>query len=234
MQAIVLVGGFGTRLRTVLADVPKPMAPIQDKPFLAHLLHYLKKHGITKVVFPVHYMGEKIRAYFQSHYAGIAIQYVEEEQPLGTGGAIVNALKEMPETHEPVFVLNGDTFLQLDYQAMYEQHQCAGSALTMALRRVDDCSRYGKVVSENKRITEFREKGEHGQGLINAGVYLIHPDLFAQFDLPLQFSFENDFLIPHLSALSPQPFIANDYFIDIGIPEDYARAINDLPALHRS
>src|ERR1700735_1382194 len=118
MQAIVLVGGFGTRLRSVLADVPKPMAPIQDKPFLAHLLHYLKKHGITNVVFPIHYMGEKIRAYFQSQYDGINIQYVEKAQPLGTGGAIVNALSVIPEVRDPIFVINGDTFLKLDYQSM--------------------------------------------------------------------------------------------------------------------
>jgi len=233
MQAIVLVGGFGTRLRTVVTDLPKPMAPIQDKPFLAHLLLNLKRHGITNVVLPIHFMGEKIRAYFQSEYAGISIQYAVEEQPLGTGGAIVNALKFISATDEPVFVLNGDTFLQLDYQAMYEQHQQTGASLTMALRRIDDCSRYGKVITEDNKIIKFSEKGEPGPGLINAGVYLIHPQLFSQYQLPSQFSFENEFLFPHLNSIAPRPFLANDYFIDIGIPEDYARAINDLPALEQ-
>jgi len=231
MQAIVLVGGFGTRLRTIVTDLPKPMAPIQDKPFLAHLLLNLKRHGITSVILPIHYMGEKIRDYFQSEYAGISIQYAEEEQPLGTGGAIVNALKYISEAEQPVFVLNGDTFLQLDYQAMYKQHQQSGTSLTMALRQIEDCSRYGKVITENNQILKFSEKGEAGSGWINAGVYLLHPYLFSQYHLPVQFSFENEFLFPYLNRITPQSFIANDYFIDIGIPEDYARAIHDLPAL---
>ncbi len=231
MQAIVLVGGMGTRLRSVIADVPKPMAPIHDKPFLAHLLYYLKKQGITSVVFPVHYMGEKIRAYFSANYAGIDIQYVEEETPLGTGGAIVNSLTAIPDLHSPVFVLNGDTFLKLDYQAMYQAQQKQNTALTIALRQVNDCSRYGKVVVDDQHIVEFREKGEVGAGLINAGVYLVRPSLFADYRLPQRFSFETDFLLPFLPDLNPHAFITNDYFIDIGIPDDYAKAINDLPAL---
>lgn len=231
MQACVLVGGFGTRLRTMLTDVPKPMAPIQDQPFLAHLLNYLKHQGITKVIFPVHYMGDKIRAYFHSHYAGIDIQYVEEEQPLGTGGAIVNALKAIPDLSQPLFVLNGDTFLKLDYLSMYEQHKQNNASLTMALRQVDDCSRYGKVLVDQGRIVEFREKGEAGPGYINAGVYLIDPTVFSSYTLPQQFSFESEFIFPHLGMLAPQSFIANDYFIDIGIPTDYIRAMNELPLI---
>lgn len=233
MQAIVLVGGFGTRLRSVIADVPKPMAPIKDKPFLAHLLHYLKKQGITRVIFPIHYMGESIRSYFQSRYLGMDILYAVEEQPLGTGGAMVNALSLIHDKHEPVFVLNGDTFLKLDYQAMVQQHCSQHATLTMALRRVEECDRYGKVVTENQRIMAFREKGEAGPGLINAGVYLLHPQLFAPFSLPERFSFETDFLFPYLAQLQPQAFIANDYFIDIGIPDDYARALQDLPAFEQ-
>ncbi len=231
MRAIILVGGLGTRLRAVLRDLPKPMAPIRDKPFLAYLLHYLQTQGITQVIFPVHYLSEKIRGYFQSHYAGIDIQYVEEAQPLGTGGAMVNALSVLRKVKEPVFVLNGDTFAKLDYKAMYDQHRKQDATLTMALRMVDDCQRYGKVITENNRIIAFKEKGESGPGLINAGVYLINPDLFSRFTLPPQFSFEYDFMLPHLIKLNPQAFIANDYFIDIGIPEDYSRAIKDLPLL---
>jgi D-glycero-alpha-D-manno-heptose 1-phosphate guanylyltransferase len=227
VKAIILVGGLGTRLRSVLRDLPKPMAPIRDKPFLAYLLHYLQKQGITQIVFPVHYLSEKIKEYFQSHYAGIDIQYVEEAQPLGTGGAMVNALSVLREVKEPVFVLNGDTFAKLDYQAMLDQHQKQHATLTMALRHVSDGDRYGKVITENNRIITFKEKGESGPGLINAGVYLINPDLFSRFSLPPQFSFERDFMLPHLIKLNPQAFIVDDYFIDIGIPEDYSRAIKD-------
>ncbi|VVC76499.1 D-glycero-alpha-D-manno-heptose 1-phosphate guanylyltransferase [Aquicella siphonis] len=231
MQAIILAGGLGTRLRQVVADVPKPMAPIQGEPFLAHLLQYLKRQGITRVIFPIHYMGETIRAYFQSQYAGMEIFYAQEESPLGTGGAMVNALPLLRDAHEPVFILNGDTFLKLDYQAMYEQHEAEKSVLTMALRSVEDCARYGKVMTNGRYIAAFREKGEAGPGLINAGVYLIHPGLFTPFELPSSFSFEHDFLLPHLNQLKPRAFVANDYFIDIGIPEDYARAVSELPAL---
>jgi D-glycero-alpha-D-manno-heptose 1-phosphate guanylyltransferase len=227
MKAIILAGGFGTRLRSVLADVPKPMAPILDKPFLAHLLQYLNSHGITDVIMPVHYLAEKIMDYFQSQYAGMTITYVHEEKPLGTGGAITNALTVYKEKN-PVFVLNADTFVKLDYQAMYAQHVKSHADITMALRSVPDCGRYGKVVTEENRITTFLEKGEVGAGLINAGVYLIKPDLFANFSLPQAFSFEKDFMVPSLLNINAQAFIANDYFIDIGIPEDYARAIRDF------
>jgi D-glycero-alpha-D-manno-heptose 1-phosphate guanylyltransferase len=244
MQAIVLVGGLGTRLRSVVPDLPKPMAPIQDKPFLAYLLDYLKIQGISKIIFPVHYLAEKIIAYFQAEYAGLSIQYVEEKEALGTGGAIVNALTSLglnssfnpgishPCPSQPLFVLNGDTFVKLDYQAMYAQHIKSGAAITMALRKMQDCHRYGKVVLEgdnrNNRIIEFKEKGEQGEGLINAGVYLIQSDLFRQYNLPPIFSLENDFLFPYLAEINAQAFIADDYFIDIGIPQDYARAVKDF------
>jgi D-glycero-alpha-D-manno-heptose 1-phosphate guanylyltransferase len=230
MQAIILVGGFGTRLRTLLPDVPKPMAPIDDKPFLAHLLLYLKTQGITSIIFSVHYQREQIQHYFQSHYAGMDIAYAEEDEPLGTGGAIVNSLSLLLKTNEPVFVLNGDTFVKLDYQAMVTQHLQHHSPFTMALRSVADCSRYGNVVIENNRVIEFKEKGGSGPGFINAGIYLMHPTLFSPFTLPKQFSIEKDFLYLHVQMLKPHAFVSHDYFIDIGIPEDYERAKNELPA----
>lgn len=231
MKAIILVGGFGTRLRSVLPDVPKPMAPIlADKPFLAYLLDYLQQQGIRQVIFSVHYRREKIQDYFKAQYRDISIEYAIEDEPLGTGGAIVYALSTQ-FMHEPVFVLNGDTFVKLDYRAMYAAHEQSNAQLSMALREVSDCVRYGKVVTNANSIVEFREKGESGAGLINAGVYLLNPNLFIPFNLPLQFSFENDFLLPHLATLSPQAFIAQDYFIDIGIPDDYTRAQAELPAL---
>lgn len=230
MQAIILVGGLGTRLRSVLQDVPKPMAPIEGKPFLAYLLDYLRGQGITKVIFSVHYLREKIQDYFQNRYLDIDINYATEIEPLGTGGAIVNTLNSHALS-EPVFVLNGDTFVKVDYQAMYLRHMQQNSGLSMALRAVDDCARYGKVVVEQNRVIAFTEKGEAGQGYINAGVYLIDPQLFKSFNLPEHFSLEKDFLLPNISLLQPQAFIANDYFIDIGIPEDYNRAKAELPVL---
>lgn len=230
MQAIILVGGLGTRLRSVLNDVPKPMAPINSKPFLAYLLDYLQGQGVTKVIFSVHYLREKIQEYFHHRYLDIDIEYAVEAEPLGTGGAILNALS-INQSCEPIFILNGDTFVKVDYKSMYERHLQQNSAITMALRVVDDCSRYGKVLVDQQIVTAFTEKGEAGQGYINAGVYLIDPQLFKAFDMPMQFSLEKDFLLPYLSRLQPHAFVANDYFIDIGIPEDYARAKAELPVL---
>jgi D-glycero-alpha-D-manno-heptose 1-phosphate guanylyltransferase len=230
MQAIVLAGGFGTRLRSAIADVPKPMAPIGDKPFLAYLLDYLKGQGVTQVVLSVHYLREQIQDYFQSDYRGIAISYAVEEQPLGTGGAIVHSMQALDKTR-PTFVLNGDTFLKLNYQAMYQQHQTHSPLITMALRKVADCSRYGIVQVEKNTVKEFKDQGDDKPGLINAGVYLINPALFDLLPLPAAFSFERDFLFPKVSKIHPEAFAIDDYFIDIGIPEDYSRAIRELPAI---
>lgn len=230
MQAIVLAGGFGTRLRSVCSDVPKSMAPIHDKPFLAYLLTYLQSMGVKRVILPVHYLAENIMTYFQSAYAGMMLDYVEETEPLGTGGAMVNALSRYQD-NAPIFVLNGDTLVKLDFQAMYAEHVASGAAMTMALRQMEDCSRYGKVMTDNQRVVSFQEKGESGAGFINAGVYLIQPDLFRTFDLPPPFSFEQDFLRTSLSRLHVHAFMAKDYFIDIGIPEDYARAKQDFSPL---
>ncbi|OGT35216.1 MAG: hypothetical protein A3F11_02100 [Gammaproteobacteria bacterium RIFCSPHIGHO2_12_FULL_37_14] len=222
MKAIILAGGFGQRLKAILPNIPKPMAPIQDKPFLAYLLDYLQSQGVNHVVIAVHYLGDYIRTYFQCQYRNIKISYVEEDEPLGTGGAIIHALATF-HGQDPLFVLNGDTFVKFNYRAMYQQHIHQQSIITMGLRQMDDCARYGKVMATHSVVTTFKEKGEVGPGLINAGVYLINPNLFENFKLPKHFSIENDFLYPYVSEIKPQAFVTDNYFIDIGIPEDYAR-----------
>jgi D-glycero-alpha-D-manno-heptose 1-phosphate guanylyltransferase len=226
MQAIILAGGFGTRLRSVLAGVPKPMAPIHNKPFLAYVIDYLIAQGVTQVVLSVHYLAEQIENYFQSAYGDISIRYALEDEPLGTGGAIINSLG-LIDAARPVFVLNGDTFLKLNYQKMYALHTL-GAQLTMSLRRVADCSRYGIVTTMNNIVTAFQEQGSARAGLINAGVYLLNPEIFQTYSLPRQFSFEKDFLFPNINLLQPRAFVVDDYFIDIGVPADYARAHADF------
>ena len=227
MQAIILAGGFGTRLRSVLPDVPKPMAPLHGKPFLAYLLRYLQQQGVRDVVLSVHHMRAQIEDYFGASYADIDLQYAVEEQPLGTGGAILHALP-LIDPSRPVFILNGDTFLKMDYRAMLVAHHQRGCSLSLALRHVEDCSRYGAVLLAQNTVVEFQEKGVPGPGLINAGVYVLHPRLFRGYQLPPQFSFETEFLYKHVAALNPQAFVVDDYFIDIGVPEDYARAHLDF------
>lgn len=227
MQAIVLAGGFGTRLRSVIKDVPKPMAPINNKPFLAYLLDYLILQGVNKVVLSVHYLREQIQEYFQDSYRNVAIEYAIEDEPLGTGGAILKSLAFVKHD-QPVFVLNGDTFLKLNYRAMYSQHAETKSFLTMALRKISDCSRYGEVFVNENIVCEFKEKGGHSPGLINAGVYLITPFLLKSVSFPEKFSFERDYLFPSIEKIRPHAFIVDEYFIDIGVPEDYEKASREL------
>ncbi len=232
MDAIVLVGGFGTRLSQVLPDVPKPMAPINEKPFLAYLLTYLAKQGMRRVVLPVHYKREQIMSYFGAQFQGLSIDYVVEEKPLGTGGAIQNALQQVG-WQDTVFVLNGDTFVRLEYARWFKEYQTQSALFSMALRQVDDAGRYGHVTVKDETVTAFCEKGTAGPGLINAGVYLFKPALLLEQGLPEAFSFETDFLMPKVALIKPKAFIADDYFIDIGIPSDYARAQVDLPSLEQ-
>lgn len=220
MQAIILAGGFGTRLRSMLGDVPKPLAPIHNKPFLAYLLEYLHSQGVTEVVLSVHFLAEQIQQYFRSSYAGIQIQYAHESQPLGTGGAIRYSLQKV-DPSRPVIVLNGDTLVKLDYRALYAHHQ---ETLTMGLRFVSDRSRYGAVRIENERVVEFQERGSAQPGYISAGIYVLDPSIFSESTLLDPFSFEKDFLLPYCPTLRPQAFMIDDYFIDIGVPEDYLRA----------
>jgi D,D-heptose 1,7-bisphosphate phosphatase len=232
MQAIILAGGFGTRLQSVVKDVPKPLADISGKPFLAYLLQNLQNQGIKKIVLSVGYLQEKIIQYFGDSYLGMDVSYAKEDKPLGTGGAIANSLQFIDKS-KPCLVMNGDTFLQVDYQKLLRSHK---NNLTMVLRQMDDCSRYGKVVfDQNLFITAFEEKSAiKTAGFINGGVYVLDPKLFENFLLPKNFSFENDFLAKNLDEIKPQAFTVNDYFIDIGIPDDYKKAQNELPQLIKS
>ncbi|OFW80876.1 MAG: hypothetical protein A2887_02535 [Alphaproteobacteria bacterium RIFCSPLOWO2_01_FULL_40_26] len=231
MQAIILAGGFGTRLQAVVKDVPKSLADISGRPFLAYLLQNLRNHGVKKVVISVGYLQEKIIGYFGDSYLGMEVVYAREDKPLGTGGAIVNSLKFIDQ-NKPVLVLNGDSFLKVDYSKLFSR--CGN--LVMVLRKMDDCSRYGRVIfDENSLIKNFEEKSsEKNPGFINAGIYLLNPKIFQKFSLQEQFSFESDFLAKHLLEVEPQAFIADGYFIDIGVPEDYTKAKKELPSLTKN
>lgn len=228
MDAIILAGGFGTRLQSVVSNIPKPMADIAGKPFLAYLITYLKSQGISKITLSVHHQWEIIADYFQDRYLDLPIRYVIEPTPLGTGGAIQFALQTL-ELEQPVFIINGDTFVQLDFHQMYQQHCAEERNFTMALRCLPNCARYGQAILENGRVVRFKERGTATPGYINAGVYLLNPAWFLSQPLPEIFSFEQDFLYPHIPTLKPAYTLTKDYFIDIGIPADYQRAVEELP-----
>jgi D-glycero-alpha-D-manno-heptose 1-phosphate guanylyltransferase len=227
-EAIVLAGGFGTRLGAMVSATPKPMLRIGDTPFLALLLRHLEKQGIARVTLSVGYLHETVVRYFGDRFSSLELHYCIESQPLGTGGAIAHALGSTQ--CDSAFVINGDTFLDLDYAAMAHAHAASGSPLSLAVRKVEDVSRYGEVIVTGGHITQFREKGLARPGLVNSGVYLLQRDIFEPYGLPAVFSFEREFLQPIAIALKPLAFAADGYFIDIGIPEDYARAQGEMGA----
>ncbi|EAI3824314.1 D-glycero-D-manno-heptose 1-phosphate guanosyltransferase, partial [Campylobacter coli] len=214
MQVIVLAGGLGARLRSVVQDLPKPMAPINGKPFLAFVLEYLKKQGITEIILSVSYKHELIQEYFKDEFHGVKIHYNIEKELLGTGGAIKDALKFVKNE---VYVLNGDTFFDIDLKKL----TLSSSKICIALKQMQNFDRYGTVnVDDQGFATSFEEKIFKKQGLINGGIYLLKKNIFDEFNLEEKFSFE-EFLQENCKTLKIQTQIFDDYFIDIGIPEDY-------------
>ena len=222
MEAIVLAGGLGTRLRGVVDDVPKPMAPVQGRPFLALVLDQLVGGGFKTAIVAAGYRHEVIRSYFGADYRGLALRYSVEHEPLGTGGAIRLACAQADA--RDVFVLNGDTYLELDFRAMMEAHARAESLLSMAISHVSDVARYGALELCDDRVQRFLEKGRSGPGWINGGTYVLGPDLRARLRPQGAFSFEHELLATEVRTIRPLAFRSSGLFIDIGIPEDYARA----------
>lgn len=229
MEAIVLSGGFGTRLKEVVRDLPKPMAGVAGRPFLEYVLDSLISTGINNITLSVGYKADVIMQHFGNRYRNAVIDYVVENEPLGTGGAIAFAL--LGKDTDAVLVLNGDTFLNIDYGNLINWYEQKPSAVAMVLREMPDIGRYGSVVVSGDHVTGFVEKGKTGPGLINAGVYILQPEIFTSFGLAGKFSFETDVLQAHCNKLSPRAFLTSAYFIDIGLPDDYERAQCELPAI---
>jgi D-glycero-alpha-D-manno-heptose 1-phosphate guanylyltransferase len=230
MEAIVLAGGQGTRLRQVLPDVVKPMAPVGGRPFLELLLLRLATKGFHRVVMSLGYRADSIRDHFGSNFAGMEIVNVVEEASLGTGGGMRLAMRTCEADH--TFVFNGDTFLDLDIAALEARWQRSRSIIIVA-REVPDTARYGRLLVSGERVTGFLEKGKAGPGLINAGCYVLPKGALDDFAEGFPFSFETDFLVPEVGTTRMEYFASNGYFIDIGIPEDYALAQLELPELFR-
>ncbi len=230
-EAIVLAGGLGTRLRTVIREVPKPMAPIGEKPFLAYLLSYLSGEGIQHVILSVGYKHEHIRQYFGDQYDHLTIEYAIEPKPLGTGGAIRYALQFT--SSEEVLICNGDTLFMLSIRQFITYHQQARALLSLALKGMQHPKRYGLVeIDHHCRIIHFHEKGHNKPcGWINGGIYVLNKPFFLSFAHPETFSFEHDFLQQYYQQHPFYGFPCTGYFIDIGIPEDYRRACVELPRL---
>lgn len=227
--AIILAGGFGTRLQSVVSDLPKPMAPVNGEPFLNYQLQYLKHYGIKNIIFSVGYLPEKIQSVYKSDFKDLSISYVIEESPLGTGGGVRLAMEQCKD--EFALVLNGDSFFDVDLHDYFRLHVNETSQFSLALRKVEDSSRYGTIETDaNDRIISFREKtNENKSGRINGGVYILNKELYLK-STPekINFSIEKDFFEKQLQTLQIRGFEFSGYFIDIGIPEDYTKAQNDF------
>lgn len=228
MQAILLAGGLGTRLRSVVNDRPKPMALIQEKPFMEYVIRELSAQGIDDIIFAVGYKGSMVEEYFEDgERLGIRASYAYEETLLGTAGAIKNAARHM--TGREVLVLNADTFYRMDYHRLVQQRQVMSLDMVLVLREVEDVSRYGRAVLAEGRLTGFNEKTKEPKaGTINGGVYLISKDLISRIPEG-KVSLEQDMIPRWLSEGRRLGGFVNDgYFIDIGIPEDYYRFMEDV------
>jgi D-glycero-alpha-D-manno-heptose 1-phosphate guanylyltransferase len=219
--AIILAGGLGTRLRVAVPDLPKALAPVAGRPFIYWQLRWLEKQGVRRVILAVGYGAEAVRASVGDQFGDVSIQYSHETAPLGTGGALRQALALT--TGREVLVLNGDTFVETSLAAMCAAHRASQARITVLIVAVPDVSRYGTVTAVDGRIREFHAAGQAGPGTINAGLYVLDPGLL-QGNFPDQFSFERDILQSHLEELRPLAFCCGLNFIDIGTPDDFARA----------
>lgn len=229
-NAVILAGGLGTRLKSVVKDIPKPMAIVAGKPFLQHVLDHLYNYGFKKVVLSIGYKSEIIKDFFKKEYRGMAIKYAIENTPLGTGGGIQLAGRIF--TYAPYFVFNGDTLFRADLWAMEEMFFNQKSNLVLALKPMEKTSRYGTVeLNEENRIISFNDNTSTKKGLINGGVYLMDNAVFNNI-YSSSFSFEKKVMENNVNALNIHGVISNEYFIDIGIPADYKKAQNDFKQLN--
>jgi D-glycero-alpha-D-manno-heptose 1-phosphate guanylyltransferase len=226
-EAIILAGGLGTRLKSVLPNVPKCMAPVNGIPFLDILISYLKREGVEHFILSLGYLKEAIIPHIRNHHADLRVSFSEEDEPLGTGGAIFMALLKAEKKH--VFIFNGDTFFNVSLDQLEQFHLQKKADCSLALKPMKDFNRYGTVeLGTDETISGFREKKPSVAGLINGGVYLLNRHAFLKEQFPGKFSFEDHYLSKYLEKHVIAGQVQDAYFIDIGIPEDYVRAQEEL------
>jgi D-glycero-alpha-D-manno-heptose 1-phosphate guanylyltransferase len=231
-QAIILAGGLGTRLQEAVPDLPKCLAPVNGRPFLFYVINYLRSQGIEKFIFSLGHKHEVIEEYLNLQFSTLNFQCSVEKEPLGTGGAILAACYKA--TEENVLVINGDTLFKISIAAASSFHFKKQAHCSLVLKPMKNFDRYGVVeLNEDNSIKKFQEKKFYKEGLINGGVYILNVPAFMDKELPSRFSFEKDFLEKFYVTRRIFATIQDAYFIDIGIPEDYWRAQEELkqPAL---
>ncbi|MBE3119319.1 MAG: nucleotidyltransferase family protein [Candidatus Atribacteria bacterium] len=224
LQAVIMAGGLGTRLRPLTEELPKPMLPVGGKPLMERVIEQLRQAGIRRVNLTTHYMSEKIIEHFGDGSAfGVELSYVNEDRPLGTGGAL--GLMQSPQ--EPVLVINGDILTQVNFRAMFEFHQEQKADLTVAVRRYEMQVPYGVIECEGARVRRLQEKPQVGF-FVNAGIYLLEPSVY-QF-IPQNTSFNMTDLIQWLldAGRTVVSFPVHEYWLDIGQYSDYQHAQEDV------
>ena len=222
-EAIILAGGLGTRLRDTVPDLPKCMAPVAGSPFLFYVINYLRSQGIVKFIFSTGYMHEVIEEYLNVNFSTLNYECTVELEPLGTGGAIPLALSKT--TGKDIVVANGDTMYRVDLQKAFQFHMQHNAECTLLLKPMKDFDRYGVVeTNADDLVVNFKEKQFYQNGNINGGIYLLNKDKFLNEGFPSRFSFEKDYLENFCKTKQIYGQVQDEYFIDIGIPEDYGRA----------
>ena len=234
MEAIILAGGLGTRLRSVVSNLPKALAKVNDLPFLYYLVQYLKNNNVNRVIFSLGFKNEMIIEYLNSLNIEMEFIYSIEDSPLGTGGAIKRALSFTKDDN--IIVLNGDTYYNVNLAELFEFHNHHKSSCTIALKQMNNFDRYGTVEIDNhSKIISFKEKTFCKNGLINGGILVICKSFFLKLNLPSVFSLEVDFFKKVVEFNCGHGFLNNNFFIDIGVPDDFEKAqINFKNALHKT
>ncbi len=223
----MLCGGLGTRLGELTHDTPKPLIAVSGRPFLAHVLDQLITTPIDEIVLAVSFQWQKVRAEIGTQWRNVKVSYSIETEPLGTGGAIRQAMQQSGITE--ALVANGDTLLKINPHDLIQFAKEHDADIAIALKATEDSSRFGKVsIDPSGRIVAFQEKAPGSSGLINSGLYYLKTSIFNQIDTP-SFSFENVILAERHNRLAIFGMQTTAYFIDMGIPEDLARARLELP-----
>ena len=227
-EAIVLAGGLGTRLRLEVPDLPKCLAPVAGVPFLDYLLKKCRQQGVQKFVFALGHQRALVEEYLAGTLSPDDYRVSVENAPLGTGGAIRLACASC--TDQQIFVFNADSFFGIPLDDLAGFHEVHAADCSLALKPMQNFNRYGVVeTDETGRIIRFQEKRETVSGLINGGVYALDKNRFESLDFPTAFSFEKDYLQAYLTKQQLFGMASEEYFIDIGVPEDYRRAQIQLP-----
>ena len=232
MQALVLAGGEGTRLRPLTLTTPKPVMPFAGRPFMTFMLDWLGSHGVDDVILSCGFMSDAVEGVLGDIHAGIRLRYVHEEEPLGTAGPLRLALDTGALQDERLYVLNGDVLTDMDLTAEREQHERTGARATLCLIAVDDTASYGVVpTAEGGEVEQFLEKspGTAPTNRINAGAYLLERDVIEQIPAGRAMSIERE-IFPELVGDGLYGYLAAGYWKDIGTPARYLEGTWDLLA----